>query len=646
MSSIDSEPNNTQSTANQGGFISTTVNGGSVNSFFSGAVATGGNDLADYIRYTFPSALQSVQVDIDPQSIVSTDILAQGGVSGVTTRITISPEGGFSGQSLTVEARVGSNAYADKVSAIDTGLTQLTSSIYNEYNAKLADGVDDQTLITDINRIADLVNLFDLYEQSGVNAIPSVTAANISARANSYTSGSAYLSQIKNYGKQLADVAIQWASPLYFLDRGSGLQQLNAFAIGQLSVTWATAGSPDGVGYAKVTGSATTQSGIVQPARYSGDIQVQSETGDTGNHTFYIGPGTTTIAGAPGNYNLAVFSGNSSNYTISRSDGALRVTASGLTATLSNFQGLAFDNRFVKVKPPASDFNGDGKSDILFQSTSNGNVADWVVQNGMFASYNNLGNAGGYKVVGTGTFDLDSTADVLFQDASGNVADWIVNDGKFSSYNNVGNAGGYKVVGIGNFNGDSTSDILFQDASGNVAVWTMEDGRFLKYFAVGNAGAYKVVGTGDFNGDGTTDILFQDAAGNVADWIMESGLLYTADWDTRNVAFAIYNNIGNAGGYKVVGTGDVNADGTADIVFQNASGQVADWTIQNGKFSYYNNVGNAGGYSVVGTADYNGDGTADVLFQNAGGQVVNWTLKNGQFNSYNNVGTAAGYKAS
>jgi hypothetical protein len=281
-----------------------------------------------------------------------------------------------------------------------------------------------------------------------------------------------------------------------------------------------------------------------------------------------------------------------------------------------------------------TDVNADGVSDILFQN-GGGQVAGWTVQNGGFQAYNNIGNAGGYTVVGSGDFNGSGTADILFQDASGNVADWIVQNGQFSSYNALGNSGTYKALAIGDLDGNGTSDVVFQDASGNVAAWLIENGRFSSYRNLGNAGGYKVVGAGDFNGDGTADILFQDAAGNVADWIVKNG------------AYSSYNALGNAGAYKAVGTGDVNADGTTDIVFQDpASGQVADWIVNSGKYQSYNNVGNAGGFSVVGTGDYNGDGTTDILFQNAGGQVANWTLSNGQFQAYNNVGNAAGYKAS
>jgi hypothetical protein len=372
-------------------------------------------------------------------------------------------------------------------------------------------------------------------------------------------------------------------------------------------------------------------SGII-PAGASYQLQVSVDEETSLNTGSNFGPGNDTIDGGTG-FDTAVFSGARASYSITRNGKTVTVTGPDGTDTLTNVELAQFSDGVRTINFVRNDFGADATSDIAFQNAG-GNVAAWTVQNGGYSAYRNVGDAGGYALVGTGDVNGDGTADILFQDASGNVADWIIQNGSFSSYNNVGNAGGFKVAGTGDFNGDGTSDAVFQDASGNVAVWTLQNGKFQSYANLGNAGGYKVVATGDLNGDGTTDLVFQDASGNTADWMIKDG------------KFSSYNALGNAGGFKVVGTGDVNADGTADIVFQNASGQVADWIINNGKFQAYNNVGNAGGFSVVGTGDYNGDGTSDILFQNAGGQVANWTLKNGQFQAYNDVGTAAGYKAS
>jgi hypothetical protein len=60
--------------------------------------------------------------------------------------------------------------------------------------------------------------------------------------------------------------------------------------------------------------------------------------------------------------------------------------------------------------------------------------------------YNEIGNTLGYGVVGTGDYNGDGTSDILLQNANGNVIDWIMKNGQFSGWNEVGSAGTYAVV--------------------------------------------------------------------------------------------------------------------------------------------------------------------------------------------------------
>jgi hypothetical protein len=57
-----------------------------------------------------------------------------------------------------------------------------------------------------------------------------------------------------------------------------------------------------------------------------------------------------------------------------------------------------------------------------------------------------VGNAAGYAVIGTGDYDGSGTDDVLLKNSGGNVIDWILRNGQYSTWNEVGNAASFTPV--------------------------------------------------------------------------------------------------------------------------------------------------------------------------------------------------------
>ena len=127
------------------------------------------------------------------------------------------------------------------------------------------------------------------------------------------------------------------------------------------------------------------------------------------------------------------------------------------------------------------DFNDDGQSDILWQNTS-GQVAIWEMDgtNQIAGGSQWVGANPGpdWKTVGTGDFNGDGKSDILFQNTNGQVAIWEM-DGTNpiaggSQWVGANPGPDWKVVGTGDFNGDGKSDILFQNTDGQAAIWEME----------------------------------------------------------------------------------------------------------------------------------------------------------------------------
>jgi lipocalin len=248
------------------------------------------------------------------------------------------------------------------------------------------------------------------------------------------------------------------------------------------------------------------------------------------------------------------------------------------------------------------DYDGDSKSDILWYDTS-GNVAIWqmngtTVLNQASSFVANV-PGGNWSIVGTGDFNGDGKSDILWRDTSGNVAIWEMNGTTIlnqatSFVANV--AVNWSIFGNGDYNGDGFSDILWRDSSGNVAIWEMNGTTVLNVstsFVANVSGSWSIVGTGDFNGDGSSDILWQDTSCNVAIWEMNGTTIL-------NQATSFVANV-PGGTWSIVGSGDYNGGGKSHIGWRDSSGNVAIWemngtTILNQATSFVANV--AGNWSI------------------------------------------------
>ncbi len=273
--------------------------------------------------------------------------------------------------------------------------------------------------------------------------------------------------------------------------------------------------------------------------------------------------------------------------------------------------------------PTARDFNGDGKSDILWQNTD-GQAAVWLM-NGATPTNEALvgGNPGpSWNVIGSGDFNGDGKADILWQNTDGQAAVWLMNGTTPTSEPLVGGNPGasWHAIGTGDFNGDGKSDILWQNTDGQAAIWLMNGTTETSGPLVGgNPGAsWHVVGTGDFNGDGQSDILWQNTDGQAAIWLMNGA--------TPTVEAVVGNNPGAS--WRLVGSGDFTGNGISDLLWQNTDGQAAIW-LMNGTTPTTEALvgGNPGpNWHVVGTGDFNGDGKSDILWQNTDGQAAVWLM--------------------
>jgi hypothetical protein len=264
------------------------------------------------------------------------------------------------------------------------------------------------------------------------------------------------------------------------------------------------------------------------------------------------------------------------------------------------------------------DFNGDGKSDLLWADSS-GNLAVWLMNGASVTSSGPLGNLpSNWSIVGQRDFNGDGMTDLLLHDTNGDAAIWFMNGTQVVSSATIaaGNTG-WSVAATGDFNGDGMGDILWEDTSGNLVVWLMNGATA---FSVGAIGAVpltmSVAGVGDFNGDHKFDILWRDSSGNISIYFMNG---------TQLASSALVGNVPTT--WTVVGTGDFDGNGMSDIVFQDNSGNAAVWLMNGATVVANGPLGNLPTtWTMVETGDFDGNGTSDLLWRDTSGNTAVWFM--------------------
>ncbi len=79
-----------------------------------------------------------------------------------------------------------------------------------------------------------------------------------------------------------------------------------------------------------------------------------------------------------------------------------------------------------------------------------------------------------WYVVGSGDFNGDGKSDILWLNTNGQAAIWLMNGTTPTSEALVGAPGpSWHVAASGDFNGDGKADILWRNTNGQAAVWLM-----------------------------------------------------------------------------------------------------------------------------------------------------------------------------
>jgi VCBS repeat protein len=229
-----------------------------------------------------------------------------------------------------------------------------------------------------------------------------------------------------------------------------------------------------------------------------------------------------------------------------------------------------------------SDFNADGKTDILWRHEQSGDLKAWLMEGtnrSSGADFHPVGTGLNWRLVATGYFSADPKTDLLWQnETTGKLRAWLM-DGtrRTETVDLIPSAPtiNWKVAASGYFNSDGMSDIVWRNnATGHLMIWLMSgtlrldsDDHLLGPVDL----SWKIVGTGDFNWDGKADILWrQDTTGQLRIWLMNGAEFGSEIFPTPD------NHPGLD--WKVAGVGDFDRDWKPDLLWRNeTTGKLEMW---------------------------------------------------------------------
>jgi Ca2+-binding RTX toxin-like protein len=289
------------------------------------------------------------------------------------------------------------------------------------------------------------------------------------------------------------------------------------------------------------------------------------------------------------------------------------------------------------------DFNGDGKTDLLMVNDTTHDVAVWQMNGTQVTSTTTVGTinaASGWHFADVGDFNGDGKTDLLFlNDITQGVAVWQMNGSQVTANPQVGvMPSGFHFAATGDFNGDGKTDLLMiNDTTHAVSVWQMNGTQVTSTTTVGTinaASGWHFEAVGDFNGDGKTDLFFvNDTTHGAAVWLMDGNQV------TASPQIGVINA---NGGWHFADIGDFNGDGKSDLFFVNDTTHgVAVWQMNGTQVTASPQVGIvAPGETFAGLKDINGDHKSDIIFENPTTNVLTaWEMNGTQVALNQQIGT-------
>jgi hypothetical protein len=312
-------------------------------------------------------------------------------------------------------------------------------------------------------------------------------------------------------------------------------------------------------------------------------------------------------------------------YTRPDSDSTYRVT---LTSNSPNF-GLAspYSYSFTVIDAEtldpalAGDFDGNGRSDLIWRNESTGQTSIWLMNGITFSSGAVVMNNLAWRPALLGDFNGDGKTDIVWRnDTTGESSVWLMNGTQIIGSGSLVVDPAWRPTHAADLDGNGSHDLVWYNAvTGRTSIWLM-NGKTMASggnFAFDGGSGWMVTHVADLDGDGRADIVARN---------QNSGT--TGIWRMNGLAVLGAAGVMADPNWRVTHTADLNGDARADLVWRNdATGATAAWLMNGTTILSGATLLTSKDWRAVQVGDFDGDGKTDLVWRNrVTGQTSIWLM--------------------